>query len=138
MRAVIEVEIAAAHGGDEKHRANGEGDGAAMQQAVSARLAGHLRLLFSCLSRRFGMLGGWVVRWQGRPRLDLVCRGPLRRSRNEMRAVNFLERLFAVFQNTVPQHDCRSFRSVINETVPFRFIHDISPMTDRVNKNDTV
>src|SRR5262249_9364670 len=83
---VVQVEIAVAHDSGEKHRTDGDDDGAATQQAFSALGAARLRPLFFGLSRQFGLLGVRAVRWQMSPRLDLLFRGG---GRNEMRAFNY-------------------------------------------------
>ena len=72
---VVQINVTAAQGRREKHRSDGEDDGAALEDIFTGLLAGCRRLPFLSLSWQFWLPGGRAFMSQRRPRLDLRSRG---------------------------------------------------------------
>jgi hypothetical protein len=108
---IVEINVAAAQDGREKHRSDGKDHRAALEEARPGFFAGRLRLFFLGLRRPFDPFAG-VLMSHGSPRLDLSVQGlgvrPAGHGRDKRRAFNLLQRVRATFQNVIFEHDCRS------------------------------
>src|SRR6202035_2906552 len=115
---VVEVEIAAAEDGSEKDRPDGGDDGAAMQHAVAALLAGWRRLP-SFRLRGYGLPAGRAFRSQGNPRLLFpgLCVLLVGRAGKGLLAFKLFEREPVSFQNIVFVHHYHSLMPSDDRTV---------------------